>query len=140
MEIQITGSANIITFLPYYRGAVPVQMINDTAIAIQFHQNSRHVKHRPICPMCTVIMTELIVRTYIEMLLAHACVIMAVNKLLFNHSVPSNVHNVYVLPPDQSLMYTWDDPLSNREIITKNLVQPQRSQSFQFSVQVGMYV
>ena len=43
VDIQVTGSANIITFNPYYNGSVPLQLVNDTDFTIEFKQDSRYV-------------------------------------------------------------------------------------------------
>lgn len=41
VDIQVTGSANIISFLPYYNGCVPLQLVNDTDYTIEFKQDSK---------------------------------------------------------------------------------------------------
>ena len=43
VDIQVTGSANIVMFLPYYEGSVPMQLINDTDFTVAFNQESRPV-------------------------------------------------------------------------------------------------
>jgi len=32
--VQVTASANMLTFLPYYPGCVPVQLVNDMPYAL----------------------------------------------------------------------------------------------------------
>ena len=39
-EVQVTGSANVITFNPYYDGVVPIKVINEMAYDIEFQQTS----------------------------------------------------------------------------------------------------
>ena len=39
-EVQVTGSANVITFNPYYEGVVPVKIINYMAYDVEFQQAS----------------------------------------------------------------------------------------------------
>ena len=41
VDVQVTGSANIITFSPYYVGSVPVLLINDTEFTIVLRQDSK---------------------------------------------------------------------------------------------------
>ncbi len=36
----MTGSGNIVTFLPYYAGAMPFQIINDTEHSLEFKQET----------------------------------------------------------------------------------------------------
>lgn len=38
VEVQVTGSANIVTFTPYYMGCVPLQLINYTSHPLNFKQ------------------------------------------------------------------------------------------------------
>ena len=42
-EVQVTGSANVITFNPYYEGVVPVKIINYMAYDIEFQQAFEYV-------------------------------------------------------------------------------------------------
>ncbi len=37
-EIQVTGSANVVTFSPYYEGVVPVKIVNHMGYGIEFQQ------------------------------------------------------------------------------------------------------
>ena len=39
----MTGSSSLISFKPYYEGAVPVQVVNTTNFAIQYGQNAKYV-------------------------------------------------------------------------------------------------
>ena len=38
VEVQVTGSANMVTFQPYYHGAAPVRLVNDCHFKIAFGQ------------------------------------------------------------------------------------------------------
>ena len=38
VEVQVTGSANIVTFAPYYPGCVPLQLVNHTDLSLPFRQ------------------------------------------------------------------------------------------------------
>jgi hypothetical protein len=40
VEVQVTGSANVLTFLPYYEGSVPIQFVNDSPLAFEFKQDA----------------------------------------------------------------------------------------------------
>ena len=40
VEVQVTGSANMVTFQPYYHGAAPVKLVNDCHFNIAFGQTS----------------------------------------------------------------------------------------------------
>ena len=50
VEVQVTGSANIITFTPYYPGCVPLQLVNHTPHPITFKQ--MYVHHTCTHNMC----------------------------------------------------------------------------------------
>ncbi len=39
-EIQVTGSANVVTFSPYYEGVVPVKIVNSMAYDMEFKQTA----------------------------------------------------------------------------------------------------
>ena len=39
VDIQVTGSANIITFNNYYAGSIPMQLVNDTEFTVEFRQD-----------------------------------------------------------------------------------------------------
>ena len=41
VEVTVTASANILTFLPYYVGAIPFQIVNDTDYTLQFKQDAK---------------------------------------------------------------------------------------------------
>jgi len=41
VEVVVTSSGNIVTFLPYYEGAMPFQIINDTDYSLVFHQSEQ---------------------------------------------------------------------------------------------------
>ena len=41
VDVQVTGSANIVTFSPYYVGCVPLLLVNDTELTIEFKQDSK---------------------------------------------------------------------------------------------------
>lgn len=41
VDVQVTGSANIITFSPYYIGCVPLLLVNDTDFTIMLRQDSK---------------------------------------------------------------------------------------------------
>ena len=43
VDIQVTGSANIVTFSSYYEGCVPIQLVNDTEYTLEFKQDSKYV-------------------------------------------------------------------------------------------------
>ena len=40
VEVVVTGSGNIVTFLPYYEGAMPFHIVNDTDYNLEFYQNA----------------------------------------------------------------------------------------------------
>ncbi len=37
-EVQVTGSANVVTFNPYYEGVVPVKIVNSMGYDVEFQQ------------------------------------------------------------------------------------------------------
>ncbi|XP_064396100.1 intermembrane lipid transfer protein VPS13C-like isoform X3 [Halichondria panicea] len=49
-EIQVTGSANVVTFSPYYEGVVPVKIVNSMAYDMEFKQTAEHIKGTQTIP------------------------------------------------------------------------------------------
>ena len=37
----MSGSANVVTFSPYYVGSVPLLLVNDTDLTLEFRQDSK---------------------------------------------------------------------------------------------------